>query len=59
MQDKWKLIAYASGEQQRQFPPQLFDLEADPWEMHNVAPANEAIVARLDAVLRECLRGDH
>ena len=34
------------------FPPQLFDLSVDLWEMHNVAAANPSVVARMDATLR-------
>ena len=50
---KWKLITYATAASPRAFPPQLFDLEADMWEMHDVAASNPAIVSSMDATLRE------
>jgi arylsulfatase A-like enzyme len=52
-QGKWKLITYATAASPRAFPPQLFDLEADMWEMHDVAASNPAIVSSMDATLRE------
>lgn len=44
-QDKWKYIKYMG------YAAQLFDLEADPWEAHDVAPNEPAVVARLDRIL--------
>lgn len=49
---KWKLITYATAASPKVFPPQLFDLEADPWEMHNVAASNFEVVEELDVKLR-------
>ena len=49
---KWKLITYATAASSRVFPPQLFDLEADPWEMRNIANSNSKVVEELDAKLR-------
>jgi hypothetical protein len=34
------------------WPPQLFDLAADPWELHDRAAADPAAVARLTALLK-------
>lgn len=51
-QGKWKLIAYATAASPEAFPPQLFDISTDIWEMHNVAEQNPAVVASMDAVLR-------
>ena len=34
-----------------QWPPQLFHMKEDPWELHDIAAANPAIVARLTALL--------
>ena len=47
-EDRYKLIAYVG------MAPQLFDLEADPDESHNLAgdPAHAETLARLDAALR-------
>jgi arylsulfatase A-like enzyme len=47
-QGKWKLV--------RQLPRmevELFDLESDPGETRNLAPANAGVVARLQALMRE------
>ena len=49
---QWKLITYATGDNARVFPPQLFNVVADPWEMQNVAAANPDVVARMDEALR-------
>lgn len=49
---KWKLITYATAASSSIFPPQLFNLERDPWEMHNIAPDNPEVVVELDAKLR-------
>ena len=32
-------------------PPQLFDVVADPWELHDIASESPAIVTRLAALL--------
>lgn len=44
---RWKLIHYVGYE------PQLFDLEADPWEMDNRAEAEPEIVAELMQILSQ------
>jgi len=51
---RWKYVRYVT------YPAQLFDLESDPEELHDLAadPAHAATVARLEAVLREELGGD-
>ena len=43
---KWKYIEYAG------FEPELFDLEADPQELENIAAGHAHIVAGLSAALR-------
>ncbi|MBQ7064918.1 MAG: sulfatase-like hydrolase/transferase [Firmicutes bacterium] len=45
-QDQYKYIAYPGYE------PQLFDLEADPWEIHNLAAERPDLVQQLDERLR-------
>lgn len=47
--DKWKYVYYTEN------PPQLFDLENDPEEMHNVA-AGGNITADIAEVLEQCER---
>ncbi len=37
----------------RAFLPQLFDLDADPFEQHDLAAAQPDTVARLEAALRK------
>jgi choline-sulfatase len=50
----WKYIRYAT------YAPQLFDLDADPEELHDRArdPACATVITRLEALLRERLGGD-
>lgn len=50
----YKYIRYAS------YPPQLFDLDADPEELNDLArgPANAMLIARMEILLRERLGGD-
>jgi arylsulfatase K len=45
--DRWKYIAYVG------YPPQLFDLEADPEELDNRAVEEPEIVGKLDDKLQE------
>jgi len=47
------VILCADGRHQfgGQWPPQLFHMKEDPWELHDIAAANPAIVARLTALL--------
>ena len=45
--DQWKYVAYAG------LPPQLFDVVADPDELHDLAAQRPEMVAELDAELRE------
>jgi len=51
---RWKYVRYVT------YPPQLFDLEADPEELHDLAadPRHAATLARLEAALREELGRD-
>ena len=42
----WKYVVYVGQ------PPQLFDLKADPDELHNVAPTQAGVVRRIDGLLR-------
>ncbi|MHA1681765.1 MAG: sulfatase family protein [Promethearchaeota archaeon] len=44
---KWKYVAYPG------FEPQLFDVEADPWEINNLAAENGDVVKDLDVQLRK------
>jgi len=52
VQGRWKLLVYATAANASAFPPQLFDVDADPWERHNVAPQHGAVVAAMDSLLR-------
>lgn len=45
--DNWKYIAYVGQ------PCQLFDLDNDPDELHNVSKEHPEVVAELDSALRE------
>lgn len=54
-QGDWKMIAYAVAGNDTRFPPQLFNVTADPWEMHNVAAAHVALVTEMDATLRTAI----
>jgi choline-sulfatase len=51
---RYKYVRYAT------YPPQLFDLEADPEELHDIAsdPAHALLIARLEVALRERLGDD-
>lgn len=59
IQGKWKLLMTYDGEVNRYVTthprtekhPQLFDLEADPWEASNVAAQHPDVVAKLNAKL--------
>ena len=46
---RWKYIAYAG------FPPQLFNLEKDPWEINNLAEECKAKAQEMEALLRGIL----
>ena len=51
-QGSLKLIEYGPNEPFGQnFPPQLFDLETDPWELHDLAQTAPDDVKRLQAIL--------
>ncbi len=43
--DHWKYIHYEG------YDPQLFDIEADPWEEHNSAPANPDVCKKMHDTL--------
>jgi choline-sulfatase len=53
-EDRWKYVRYVT------YPPQLFDLAADPEETVDLAgdPAHAMILARLEVRLRERIGGD-
>ena len=46
---RWKYIAYPG------YPSQLFDLEADPGELHDLAAARPAVAAEMDGLLRQAV----
>jgi arylsulfatase A-like enzyme len=48
----WKAIYYAVAGDDARFPPQLFNVSSDPWEMHDVAAAHPNVVASMDITLR-------
>ena len=50
-QGRWKLIVYGQLGIYHSYEPQLFDVEADPTEIRNVAAANPAVVESLTAAL--------
>lgn len=45
--DGWKYLVYAG------YPPQLFRLEDDPWEVRDLAPSLPEKVTEMDRLLRE------
>lgn len=45
--DRWKYIRYEG------FDPQLFDIEADPWETEDLAQSRPEVVTELDALLTD------
>ena len=55
-QGKWKYQSFGNAlpafKRAKGYVPQLFDLDGDPLEQHNVAPENPRVVAALDALLR-------
>jgi hypothetical protein len=51
---KWKLITFGALQAwEESFPDQLFNMQSDPWELHDVAanPANAATIAALKSTL--------
>mmetsp|Transcript_34491 Transcript_34491/g.104057 ORF Transcript_34491/g.104057 Transcript_34491/m.104057 type:complete len:648 (+) Transcript_34491:104-2047(+) len=56
-QGNLKLIVYGKNQFDWQYPPQLFDLEADPWELRDIAANSTAVVARLTAMLDQAMGG--
>jgi len=48
----WKYIAYAG------LPPQLFNLEEDPWEVNNLADECKSKAIEMDALLRSIIDYD-
>ena len=61
IQGKWKLLLtydgtvgrYASSHPRTERRPQLFDLQADPQELHNLAAENPEMVAKLAAKISD------
>jgi len=51
-QGDYKLITFGKIKYGSDYPAQLFNLVADPWELHDIASANPDIVKKLDALLR-------
>lgn len=51
----WKYIAYAPNQYgtqaEKNWPVQLFNLDSDPWELHNIAAANPDKVKELGDIL--------
>ena len=45
--DRWRCTLWSDGQ------PQLYDLDADPEELHDVAKSNAAVVAELTARIRQ------
>ena len=43
--DRWKHVSYVGYE------PQLYDLAADPWELHDVAKERPDVVAEMEGIL--------
>lgn len=43
-QTNLKLITFGANRFESDFPPQLFDLEKDPWELHDIAASQPAEV---------------
>lgn len=48
---QWKLIVYGQLGIYENYHPQLFDVEADPLEVHNLADQNPTVVTELKAAL--------
>ncbi|MDA8639365.1 hypothetical protein N9L31_00180 [bacterium] len=46
-----KLIVYGPNQFEPSYPPQLFNLSSDPWELRDIAAAEPATVLRLSALL--------
>ena len=48
---KWKAVRFQSGGFDRKRPVELYDLDRDPAEQHDVARDNRAVVARMKRIL--------
>eukprot|EP00912_Choanoflagellata_sp_UC4_P000514 UC4_evm2s321 len=54
-QGRYKLILFGPMLFEDNWPPQLFDLEADKWELHNIAAQEPEVVMRLTKLLESAL----
>jgi hypothetical protein len=51
-QGDYKLIVYGKNEFGGIWPPQLFQMMKDPWELHDIAGTDPANLARMMALMR-------
>jgi hypothetical protein len=51
-QGDYKLIVYGKNEFGGEWPPQLFHMKEDPWELHDIASTDAANLARMTTLLK-------